>query len=547
MGKGTLAKKPQVDAQDKLKIHDFIPFACHYSDESILTKNGELIQFIKLDQDAGANDDEFRQAIRNSLNAVIDPAKYAVWIHTTRTRQEIKKLSSNDLCKQVEFTWRRTLPEKLHFENAVYISVVRDSSAFNFLNPMNYLRALSFGEMQKQNSRELAAKDAELTKLMNIVHADLQKFGAQKLKVYEKGGLFYSEPMEFLHKIVSFFDEQVEMPLSDLSYNLMPEEITFNEFSGIVEVASERGKNYASVITLKECGLLPARSLDYLLNIASELVISQAMDFASSNTQLHNLRYQEEVDKHTEDTDFARMAGLQGVDTNESENFVLQQTNIILMQPSQKKLRQTLISVHKELARLGLIGITEDVRLESAFWSVMPSNFMFMKRQDIVPRKDIANFAILGNDIYQEIEASLFGDPVVFFETQDGEPYPFHFINNGSGHVLIVSDYEEQRNSLMHLMGVHLKKFPCKIIYYDSKGGAEEFAKEIGAEYITAFDAEYLKNQAESNDKLVILFNSIDMVFANSGEEFFCNFLEFLGIMQLRWCVGSILITILSC
>ena len=532
MGQEMLAKKPQAqgsDSLDQLKIHDFIPFACHYSDESILTKNGELIQFIKLDQDAGANDEEFRQAIRDSLNAVIDPAKYAVWIHTTRTRQEIKKLSSNDLCKQVEFAWRKTLPEKLHFENAVYISVIRDSSGFNFLDPLNYFRALSFNSMQKQNTRELAAKDAELTKLMNSVHGNLKKFGATKLRVYEKEGRFYSEPMEFLHRIMSSFDGQIEMPLSDLSHHLMPEDVSFNEFSGIVEIAGERGKNYASVITLKECGLLPARSLDYLLNIDSELVISQAMDFASSNTQLHTLRYQEEVDKYTEDKEFARMAGIRGVDTSNPDNFVLQQTNIILMQSSPKKLREVLINVHKELARLGLIGITEDVRLEKAFWSIVPSNFMFMKRQDIVPRKDIANFAILGNDIYQEIDASLFGDPILFFETQDGEPFPFHLINNGSGHVLIVSDFEEQRNALLHLMGVHLKKFPCKTIYYDERGTYADFAREIDAEYTTKFDIEYLQKQAEENDKLIILFNSLDVVIANSGEEFFNNFLEFLG------------------
>lgn len=528
-----LAKKQQPaksdKAQDKLKIHDFIPFACHYSGESILTKNGELIQFIKLDQDAGANDDEFRQAIRDSLNAVIDPSKYAVWIHTTRTRQEIKKLNTNNVSKRIEFEWRRTLPEKLHFENEIYISIVRDSSSFKFFDPRDYLRSFSPKAMQRQNESELKKKDAELTSLINKVHADLEHFGAMKLKVYEKEGVFYSEPMEFLHRILSFFDENMELPVSDLSYNLIPEEISFNEFKGIVEVGSERGKNYASVITLKECGLLPARSLDYLLNIDSEMVISQSMDFASSNTMLHSLRYQEEVDKYTEDMKFGEVIGIKGIDTAESDNFVLQQTNILLMQPSKPKLRSTLVSVHKELSRLGLIGITEDIRLEKAFWAIAPSNFMFLKRQDIVPRKDIANFAILGNDIYQEIDASMFGDPVVFFETQEGEPFPFHYINNGSGHVLITSDYEEQRNSILHLMGVHLKKFPCHVVYYDEKGKYADVAEEIGAEYLTKFDFEYLKQLAEKPEKLVILFNSLDVVIESAGAEFFCNFLEFLG------------------
>ena len=523
-------KDAQGKQQDKLKIHDFIPFACHYSSDSILTKNGELIQFIKLDQDAGANDEEFRQVIRDSLNEVIDPAKHSVWIHTTRTRQAIKKLNSQDVSKQIEFAWRQTLPEKLHFENAVYISVIRDSTGFNFLDPRSLLRAFSSKAMHRKSDADLKVKDAELTQLMAKVYSNLEQFGAMKLGAYEKDGSFYSEPMEFLHRILSFFDEHVEMPLSDLSYNLLPEELSFNEFAATIEVDSERGRNYASVISLKEAGLLPARSLDYLLNIDSEMVISQSLDFASANTHMHHLQYQEEVDKHTEDKNFARMIGTEGVDSNDSDNYVLQQTNILLMQPSQKKLRQTLVSVHKELARLGLIGITEDISLEKAFWSIVPANFMFMKRQDIVPRKDIANFAILGNDIYQEIDASLFGDPVVFFETQDSnEPFPFHFINNGSGHVLIVGDYEEQRNSVMNLMGVHLKKFPCHVVYYDEKGNSRDVADEIGAEYVTSFDFEYLKAQSEKHEKLVILFSSLDKVVESSGAEFFTNFLEDIG------------------
>jgi type IV secretion system protein VirB4 len=524
-----LAKKQQAESKDQSRIPDFIPFACHYSDDTILTKNGELIQFIKIDQDAGANDDEFRQAIRDALNAVIDPSKHAVWTHTTRSMSEEKELISKDFTKKIELAWRKTLPKKLHFENAVYISIVIDSAAFKLGNPVSYLRALSSRIQQSATRKDLAAKFEDLSAVVDSVQVKLRHFGAKKLKVYEDEGVFYSEPMEFLRRILSFYDDRIEMPLSDLSYHLAPSRLDFNEFSGVIEVFNEKGKHYACVISLKECGLLPARSLDYLLNIDGELVISQSLDFASANTQLHTLKYQEEIDKHTEDTEFAKISGLSGVDSSNPDNFVLQQTNIILMQDSPEELRKALINVQRELSRLGLIGITEDIRLEKAFWSVIPGNFSFMIRQDIVPRKDIANFALLGNDLYQEIESSLFGDPIIFFENQDSEPFPFHLINNGSGHMLITSEYEEQRDALLNLLGLHLKKFPCKIVYYDEKGKYENIAKEMGAEYITKFDLEYLKKLAEAPGKLIILFNSLDKVVGGANEDFFNNFLEFLG------------------
>lgn len=524
-----LAKKQQTELERQGRASGFVPFACHYSADTILSKNGELIQVIKLDQDAGANDEEFRQLIRDSLNEVIDPAKYAVWIHTTRTLQQEKKLSAQNFSRQVELDWRRQLPKKLQFENVVYISIMRDSSKMRLFRPDNFLAALNFSAVRGQSDAQLQERYAELSAVMGHVHKRLQKFGANKLQVYEKDGVYYSEQMEFLRKILSFYDDHIEMPISDLAHHLLPEDIVFNEFSGVVEINNPRGKHYAHVISLKECGRLPARSLDYLLNLPSELVICQSLDFAAANTMLHRLKFQEEIDATTEDSEFSKLAGFHGVDLSKSENFVLQQTNIIIMEDSPALLRDVLVDVHRELARLGLVGITEDIKVEKAFWSAITGNFPFLDRQDIAPRKDIGNFAILGNDIYQEVDASLFGDPVVFFERQDGEPFAFHLVNNGSSNVLIVSEYEEERLAMLHLLAVHLKKFPCKIVYYDEKGAYASLAQEIGAEYMTSVDFDRLRQLAEGSEKLVILFNSMDLVINGFGLEFFNNFLEFLG------------------
>lgn len=523
------AQQPNQKEERDFAVHDFIPFASHYSPDTILTKNGELIQFIKLDFDAGSTDDQFRENLRNAINEHIDPSKYAVWLHTTRTREEYKKLNVEDYIKTVEINWRRNLPSKVHYDNCIYISILRDSKKFNPFMPMNYIRALLHSAERKYQIKLLEEHAAELTETVAKLHAPLKQYGATKLQVYTEDGVHYSEPMEFLHRILSFHDDHVPLTIADLSRFLIPEDISFNTYSGEIMVRSKRGMHYGAVISLKECDRLPARSLDNLLNIDAEIVISQSLDLASGNTQLGPLEYQKYIDTLNEDEDFGKLSGVADIDEMKPEMFALQQTNIILMQDTREGLRAKLIEIHDELSRLGIVCIVEDLRVERSFWSILPGNFSFLRRQDIVAKKDIANFAILGNDLYQQCENSLFGDPVTFFESQDGEPYPFHFINNGSGHILAVGEDERQRTSLLHLFALHTKKFNPNIIYYDGFGNHKNFANQIGARYEDKLDFEKWKSISEEKTTILIM-NSLDKIMGSSGgEDFFNSFLDHMG------------------
>src|SRR5690606_1134626 len=72
---------------------DFIPFVCHYSENSILTKNGELLQVIKV---TGFNHESItsevvnlREAIRDSITNHIKSNNFALWLHTVRRKSNI--------------------------------------------------------------------------------------------------------------------------------------------------------------------------------------------------------------------------------------------------------------------------------------------------------------------------------------------------------------------------------------------------------------------------------------------------------------------------
>src|SRR5215469_11164464 len=84
------------DITDDVIEGDFVPYACHWNDHTIVTKNGELLQAIKVTglvhEKLGGKTSEshLRTQIREAILQHLDSTQYAVWIHTVRRRKNLK-------------------------------------------------------------------------------------------------------------------------------------------------------------------------------------------------------------------------------------------------------------------------------------------------------------------------------------------------------------------------------------------------------------------------------------------------------------------------
>lgn len=524
------AKKTSTIDNKKYKTSDFVPFACHYSPDTILTKDQQLVQTIRMDFDAGLDDDEFRQELRDAINSAIDPSKHAVWTHTMRNWQKEQSGENVNFGDSIKYQWRQQLPRKLHLDNSIYISILHDSPKSLKFDVGEYLRLLSFSAEGKYQKRELDKNLQNLGITVHKIMEKLEKFNARKLTIYEENGVTYSEPMEFIHRILTFRDRKISVSNADFSKYLLPEKLLFNSFRGLVEVRHLDGTSeVGAVITLKECDRLPAVALDYLLNVDFELVVSQSLDFGSGNIGLQHYEYQKYIANLNSDKEFGRLSGLDKLTSVKPDDFALQQTNIVLFQPNRDELKKKLEEIYEELAKLGIVAIVEDLRVERSFWAMLPGNFSFLKRQDIVANKDIMNFSLLANDLYQQVKGSLFGDPVMFFKTYEGQPFPFHFIDNGTSHVLAVSEFEEQRNALLNMIMLNAAQFYPRMIYVDMFGKYQQAARAVGADYMQELDFDALRHVIAEEKHTVIIINDISRIVDGGGEEFFNNFLEYAG------------------
>ena len=93
----------------------FIPYACHIDESTILTKNGNLLQTIKITgfdfELVGKEQLSLRKILRDSIRSHLPDSSYALWIHTIRRKKDLslKAEYEHGFCKNLHDKW-----ESLH-------------------------------------------------------------------------------------------------------------------------------------------------------------------------------------------------------------------------------------------------------------------------------------------------------------------------------------------------------------------------------------------------------------------------------------------------
>lgn len=520
-----MAASPKQKQQARsFDTHELTPYACHFNLRSLVTKNAELVQFIKLTNNARLPDDEFREAIRTALNEHVDPSKIALWIHTIRTQKTISETGNESFATHLDYLWKKSLPDELRYANTIYISLVIDFQRFPMWQPQNYLRSLNPRAEEKRFNRVIDEHEVQITEVTDKIVEDLKKFGAKRLEIVNREGVYYSEPMEFLHKLLTFNEEPAPVPLGDISRNLYKEHFSFNLYNGQITMSAKDGDHIGAVITLKESYLLTANALKDILNTDYELVISEVVDLSFGNKKLPEYKYQKYVNSLTEDRKFVELMGGRDYEP-EAEDFGLSQVNILLMRRNPKEFLHALTDLSQKLESLGIVAHVEDLHLERSFWAMIPGNFSFLKRQQLVSHNEIARFATLGMDKFTAVENCMFGEPLTFFENHNGGAFALHFLNDGQSNLLISGATLEERQILANLIAAQGVKLGMNVVFYDESGKYENFAKSINATYMTVLDFDQIKEK--TGPKTLILLNSIKKIISNDDPEFVNNFFDY--------------------
>ncbi len=117
-------REPALQAlgEAEVGVSEFIPYAAHFDDKTLITKNEELIQIIKVEglpfETADDHHLRLKKIFRNNLLRAMAKSQYALYVHTVRHRRNLSARVFRAICPGLEAKTRsvRALCKRhLHF------------------------------------------------------------------------------------------------------------------------------------------------------------------------------------------------------------------------------------------------------------------------------------------------------------------------------------------------------------------------------------------------------------------------------------------------
>jgi type IV secretion system protein VirB4 len=474
------------DIGDDVEESDFVPYACFYDEHTIITKNGELCQTIRItgvnaEQISNAikadkENNELRKLIRKAIKTHIPNDSFAIWLHTIRRSEEMQEqndFENHYFSDTLNKWWITSNNFATQYINEVYLTIVIEGQSSKIATPKNFIRALLPPIELKWRNQYLDSAHSILNEATENILQVLQQYGASRLGFIKHQGVYYSEQLRFLEKLINFVDRPMPVVDIDLSEYLTGSEITF-AFNAMEVRASSGKRRFASMISLKEYKEASLKVLDQFLELPIEFIITQSMNFINPTKILDQFREVSTFHEYSNDKDIGRLSELNNImasNNNRANDFGEQQLTIFILSDNIDLLEQNIRKSIAFFARHGLIAVREDLRFEQTYWAQLPGNFVFVSRNQRTYTDHIGGFTNLNKLPTGKLAGNHWGSAVTMFPTASGTPYFFNFHHRNVGHTCIIGQPYTGKKVLLHFLLSQSMRFNPYIYYLDVTGG----------------------------------------------------------------------------
>lgn len=474
----------------KLPDEDFIPYVCHFDPNTILTKNGELLQIIRI---TGFSNESIvselislRDAVRDSVIDHVKDNKVALWFNTIRRKKNItpKGEFKDPFSKKLDEAWVEENKWNDQYVNELYITVIVEGLDTSIVNLNAFMRSFSYITTRNLHQKFLEEAHKKLSKIVTNIVSDTKDYGAKLLGIKEWDGVLYSEPMRFFGKIVNLYEERYPLSANDISNDLASHKIAFGNRE--LEVVGYKNKNFAAMLSLKEYFEVSTNSLDRILQLPFEFIITQSFDFTYSKKDLEPYEYQNYILQISGDEEFRQVSGAANfVESKHGlpTDYGKLQTTIMFINKTQEDLEKDIKSALEQFSSLGFVVIREDIFSENCFWSQLPGNFRYLCRQKVINTYRIAGFAALHSFPAGLIAGNHWGPSVTVLRTVLSTPYFFNFHEKDLGHSLILGPQNSGKSVLLNFLIAQSRRFNNKLFYFDFNNAAKCFIKAMSGHY----------------------------------------------------------------
>lgn len=470
-------------------VFDFIPIACHYNENSLLTKNGELVQVIQIhglnSQKISSRLFNLRSLVRQAIKKHALDNRCAFWLHTVRRRTNLDDETkySKKFCHDLHDGWRKKNYWDDKYVNTLYISVVYDSGIDHQIEKLsNIFSLLGFNKVIKKYEKNFEIAHKSIDHITNSIIAELSEFGSYKLGIkFDNNGTVYSELMFLYKRILHLNETEIPLPTCDLSVTLASHKYAVG--NDIIEVRDEKNKNFTSIISIKEYQDVSADLLDNLLQLSIEFIACEIFYFTNSLDMKKYIKEQSYILKVSGAQNLSDIKGFDHIEKIEDTQFCLQQISFAVINNNMQDLITDIANVSNILNKLGIVHIKEDINLEQTFWAQLPGNFRFLRSATPTIIDDTAALASLHN-FPAGSKHNPWGQAITLLRTEKGTPYFFNIHDeNNQAHMAILGSSNSGKTVLTNFILSESIKYNPTICYFCDNEDSKIFNEILTGEW----------------------------------------------------------------
>ena len=489
--------KKEIVSGKEASVAHFIPYLCHWNSDTIMTKNKELMQVIKVNgfsfETADDEDVDIRKDIRNILFKGMATGTFALYFHTIRRKRSIyddneenKHEDSGGFAAEVERKWRKKHITKKAFVNELYVTLIRKQDTKGVAILEHLYKKLQQTASQVNWEKDMRESHEELSEMSSRILTSLRDYGAELLGIEKREDGVYSELLRFLSMIMNCgYSAPVQVSGMNLSHYLPTQRLYFGHKA--IEVRGSMGKRYAGLVSIKEYGpTTNAGILDTFLQMPFELVITQSFVFENRTVAIQKMQLQQNRMIQAEDKAVSQIEEISfALDMAMSGDigFGGHHLTVMCLEDTPKALESSLSSAVVELANGGIQAIREKVNMEPCYWAQLPGNFDFAVRRSTINTLNLAGFASLHNYPVGKEKDNHWGEYLTVFDTTSGTPFYFNFHVRDVGHTTIIGPTGAGKTVLMNFLCAQAQKYNPRLFFFDKDRGAEIFIRAINGVY----------------------------------------------------------------
>lgn len=468
-------------------IGDRLPYVGHVDPQTVATRDGLLIQVVKLDgiHAETADDDElnYRKAVRETLLRGAASSRLALYHHVIRRQISLanEPAPEDPFCAALDAAWKTRLGQRRLYVNELFLTLVS--------RPLQGTAGMLEGLFGRRADRRMTSERdlRQLHATRETFVSTLAPYGPRTLGLTEGRFGSRSEIAEFLALLVNGEPRKVLAPSGDLGQALAQRRLAFGLDTLEFGAFSGAAPSFAAMVSMKD---YPARSrpgmLDGVLRLPFEMVLTESFAFVDRQASLDMMSLALRRLRAAKDEALSLRGELAAAKDDVGAGraaYGEHHLSILTKAGSLDELELAVAEVHSALAETGAIAVREDVNMEPAFWAQFPGNFGYIGRKALISAANFASLTSCHNHPVGQAEDLHWGRPITLLETTAFGPYHFNFHSGDLGNFTVIGPSGSGKTALMTFLIAQAERLRPRIAYFDKDRGAEPFIRAIGGRY----------------------------------------------------------------